>query len=83
MMDMYSFNPKTDRWFFSEEEGVVILEREVRKMCDYQKPPLGLLPSKIYRQQRALDIVWAIERYIKADKLVPQEWIRELEDIVV
>ena len=52
-------------------------------MCDWQKPPLGLVPQKIHRQQRALEIVWAIERYIKADKLVPKEWIRELEDIVV
>ena len=45
------------------------------------KPPLGLKPRNILMQERALDIISAMERYVRADKPIPDEWFDELRDI--
>jgi hypothetical protein len=42
------------------------------------KPPLGLLPQWLWVAQRCNDINMAIDRYEKAGKEIPKEWIEEL-----
>lgn len=45
------------------------------------KPPIGLLPQKIHNKKRALEIIGAMERYVRADKLIPDEWLYELKNL--
>jgi len=42
-----------------------------------EKPPLGLIPKHIWEEQRIWDIAEAIERYQKAGKEIPKEWLAE------
>ena len=46
------------------------------------KPPIGLQPRESHDAFRAVEILEACERYIKAGKKVPNEWISELQDLV-
>jgi len=46
------------------------------------KPPLGLMPKAIFYRNRALEILGAMERYVRADKKIPLEWLDELEDLI-
>jgi len=46
-----------------------------------EKPPLGLLPQSIHDRDRAMAILAAMERYVLADKAIPQEWIDELRNL--
>ena len=48
-----------------------------------EKPPIGLMPEKIYEElsntRRIEDILEAMKRYACAGKPIPIEWVRELE----
>ena len=46
-----------------------------------KKPPLGLKPKTIHDQQRAIEILEAMKRYVLADKAIPNEWIGELGNL--
>lgn len=46
------------------------------------KPPLGLMPKKLFLEQRFENIKEAIERYVKADKEIPNDWLDEYEEIL-
>lgn len=46
------------------------------------KPPIGLTPRRIHNRQRLMAIEEAMDRYIKASKPVPAEWIGEYIDLV-
>lgn len=48
---------------------------------DLKKPPLGLMPRKIFLRDRMLQIVGAIERYRESDLNIPWEWLDELCEI--
>jgi hypothetical protein len=48
----------------------------------YEKPPLGLMPRKIWNQIRFKELVDAIDRYIKAKKDIPYEWIAEYNEYI-
>lgn len=49
------------------------------------KPPLGLIPRKIYLEKvnhhRINDILDAMKRYCDAEKDIPVEWAKELIDL--
>ena len=55
-----------------ESAAEAYLRREV------EKPPLGLMPEKIWREQRIEEIVDAMHRYIEAGKDMPDDWMKEL-----
>ena len=42
-----------------------------------EKPPIGLKPKEIHDQDRAWEIMAAMERYKKAGKTIPVEWQEE------
>jgi len=42
-----------------------------------KKPPLGLMPEKIWKEKRLQSIKAAIDRFLAAFQPVPPEWIDE------
>jgi hypothetical protein len=52
----------------------------------YVKPPLGLIPRKIYWEElnyhRRQDIIAAMQRRMEAKMDIPVEWCQELVDLV-
>jgi hypothetical protein len=44
-----------------------------------KKPPIGLKPKTIHDQQRGLEILAAMTRYVEANKTIPEEWVYELD----
>jgi hypothetical protein len=42
------------------------------------KPPIGLMPKKLWEDQRANDLCGAIQRYVDAGRTIPMEWVDEL-----
>ena len=50
------------------------------------KPPLGLIPKGIYgiqvKTERMAMIIDAMKRYSEAEKPIPIEWIKELEELI-
>jgi len=77
------FNTKTGKYrpftdFFPGktvflEDGEKLIEREPMM----QKPPLGLMPRKIHREERYSAVERAISNYFFEGKKVPKEWIEE------
>ena len=47
-----------------------------------ERPPLGLMPRSIHDKARILEILAAMDRYIRADKAVPAKWFNELREIM-
>ncbi len=45
------------------------------------KPPLGVRPRWLVRDQRRKEIITAIERYNDAKMTVPREWLLELKGL--
>jgi hypothetical protein len=48
-------------------------------MAEKEKPPLGLTPRNIAAGLRAKEITDAMTRYSEQQKVIPLEWIVELE----
>jgi len=44
-----------------------------------EKPPLGLMPEKIWIEQRVSVILGAMQRYVSIGKQIPGEWVTELQ----
>ena len=44
------------------------------------KPPLGLQTQSIHDNLRVKDILAAMQRYVAANKAIPNEWLEELID---
>lgn len=47
-----------------------------------EKPPIGIKPRYIYDGERLREILNAMDRYSKASKHIPGEWIDELRDLI-
>lgn len=45
------------------------------------KPPIGLMPKFIWEEKRFQAVKEAIDRYMKAEKLVPKEWWEEYSEL--
>lgn len=45
--------------------------------------PLGVIPKKIWKEQRLGDLRDAIDRYLEANQRVPVEWIEEYNELLV
>ncbi len=46
-----------------------------------RKPPLGIMPRDIWDEDRMLNLLAAMARYIEEGFKVPPEWIDELNDL--
>lgn len=47
-----------------------------------EKPPLGIMPKKTWKQIRYQDVAEAIKRYWDTGKKIPIEWIEEYNDFM-
>jgi hypothetical protein len=43
-----------------------------------QPPPIGIMPERIWKEQRLCDLHAAVKRYIDAKIPVPDEWLWEM-----
>jgi len=48
-----------------------------------KKPPMGLMPKKLWDEQRYYDVCAAITRYYQAGMKIPIKWIKEYNKFVV
>ena len=69
--------PHAPEWNWIACEYAVIDDTKPEK----EKPPIGLIPKKLYIRQRALEIIAAMDRYAQANKPIPAEWFDELRDL--
>lgn len=44
-----------------------------------KKPPIGLIPRKLWLEVRLVDIKQAVERFNIAGKAIPVAWVEESE----
>lgn len=52
-------------------------------MATTSAPPIGLIPKFVRDQERAREILAAMDRYIDAGKKIPRAWVEELTQLVV
>ena len=51
---------------------------------DYMnKPPLGLVPKFVRNRERLEEINEAIKRYVDVDKEIPEEWLKERNELLL
>ena len=46
-----------------------------------EKPPSGLIPKYLHDDRRALEILEAMDGYVRAGKPIPREWLSELNEL--
>jgi len=46
------------------------------------KPPLGLTPRWFLNLQRTREIIAAMDRYVEAGLVIPEEWTDELNELI-
>lgn len=46
------------------------------------KPPLGIVPKFIWKEQRLMNLREAIDRYLDANLKVPVTWIEEYNELL-
>lgn len=44
-------------------------------------PPVGLRPKWLIDQQRAMEIILAMSRFVEAGTKIPRDWFEELSDL--
>jgi len=49
---------------------------------DDVKPPLGVVPRKIWLRTRMVNLQQAIIRYAQAQQPIPVEWVAEYNDLL-
>jgi len=61
------------------EDGVIYF-RNGSELKIFKKPPLGIIPQHIWKENRGHDLIKAIVRYSEYGgiKYIPTEWIEEL-----
>lgn len=45
-------------------------------------PPLGIIPKRIWKEQRLRELRDVIDRYLEANQRVPIEWIEEYNELL-
>lgn len=45
------------------------------------KPPIGIIPKKLWQEQRLSELAAAIIRYLDAGKFPPEEWLDEFDEL--
>jgi len=49
---------------------------------DTERPELGLMPRKLFEEQRMVDICGGISRYAAKGQLIPKVWVDEMHELV-
>lgn len=64
-----------------EKDAAEKCEKEAEEQENGKKPPLGLMPRKLWDEKRANEIKAAINRYTKAGLEIPTAWVEEYFEI--
>lgn len=48
-----------------------------------KKNLIGLIPKKIYYENRLIEVKNAIERYYNANLIIPIEWVKEYNELII
>lgn len=85
-----------DDWdeFLYEAYGQCILTSDdINFLCEYEdtdcykkrdackKPPLGIMPRRLWINKRISELSDAIKRYLESGTQIPDEWIKEYNDL--
>jgi len=65
-----------------EEAIAEVVASEQQYYIAPRKPPIGLMPRFIWKQERIYDIVMAIDRYTTSRTPVPLEWVEEYNEMI-
>ena len=49
---------------------------------ELRKPPLGIMPERLWKQERLFNLIHAINRYLLASKDVPGKWFIEMQSLI-
>ena len=60
-----------------------VKKEEKLSLKNLSKPPIGLVPSYIWKEKRVQVIKEAMKRYVDASKIIPMDWWDELNELVV
>lgn len=68
---------------FKNKENMCIARRDkcVFSYTPAIKPPIGIMPRKMWDKQRQKDLADAMFRYLEAGMKIPAEWIEEYNEI--
>lgn len=56
-------------------------ELDTTREQQHAKPPLGLKPRKFAVQERLVEVLQAMTRYVEAGKKIPDEWDKEYAEL--
>lgn len=59
-----------------------VLNRTALKSEEAVKPPLGIVPRRIFDRDRLTDLIKVVDRYNEAQKDIPLEWVMEMMEII-
>ena len=54
---------------------------EITNPVTPRKPPLGIIPHRIWVEERIDELQGALRRYDEASKPIPMTWVSELSDL--
>lgn len=78
------FHSKTQSYakkYVPADDVELVKNASMPPLVQNSEPPLGLLPRRLWIEQRVTDILQAIDRFSKDTKPVPIEWINELKEL--
>lgn len=52
-------------------------------MKESVKPPIGLVPKYMHDQERLIEVLRAILRYVEAGFSISDDWIQECNDLLI
>lgn len=58
--------------------GLTILHSISPRESDMDKPPVGVMPERLWLETRFNDLAEACNRYVEARKPIPSEWRDEM-----
>lgn len=64
------------------EHLISCVENEYFKSFTVSKPPLGIIPKNIWKTERLSALKEAVNRYFNVNRLVPEEWIKEYNELL-
>ncbi len=47
-----------------------------------KKPPIGIVPKYLWKEQRRHDVSMAIISYVMSGSIIPEAWIKEYNDFI-
>lgn len=63
--------------------GIVGIDKMISTIqMGIKKPEIGLMPERIWQEQRIKSINEAIQRYSQENQIIPAEWVKERNELL-